>query len=363
MSAPYPTDDNKQYPTGAPYPPGGSQMPGYPPQMPGYGGYQGGYAPPPPDVGFVNPLPAQPGYAPGYPPPQQGFAPGFPPQQQGYPSGYPTQPPAFNSSGYPQQPSPYQPNQQPSGYDAAGKPLNPPYMDENDPNFAKGFGFDDKSIRAGFIRRVYSILSIQLLVTLGFVCLMVLHDDVRNFAHRNSQLMIIPMVGTIVLVCIIACCENARRSSPTNIILLSIFTLFESILVGFISSVYKPKIVLLAVGLTAAIVIGLTIFAFQTKYDFTVCGGFLCIVLIIFTLGSLIGALFFRSDFGSFIIACFGAGIFAIYIVYDTQLMMGGDHKYSISPEEYIFAALNLYMDIIQLFLYLLRILRYLNND
>lgn len=97
--------------------------------------------------------------------------------------------------------------------------------------------------------------------------------------------------------------------------------------------------VLLAVGLTAAIVIGLTIFAFQTRWDFTVCGGFLCIVLMIFTLGSVIGALFFRSEFGSFLIACFGAGIFSIYIVYDTQLMMGGSHKYSISPEEYVFAA------------------------
>lgn len=93
------------------------------------------------------------------------------------------------------------------------------------------------------------------------------------------------------------------------------------------------------------------------------CGGFLCIVLMIFTLGSLIGALFFRNDFLHFIFACFGAGLFSLYIVYDTQLMMGGDHKYSISPEEYVFAALNLYMDIIQLFLYLLRILQYLNKD
>lgn len=67
--------------------------------------------------------------------------------------------------------------------------------------------------------------------------------------------------------------------------------------VGFISSTYKPKIVLLAVGLTAAIVVGLTIFAFQTRFDFTgefnlrqrdkiaktifflVCGGALCIIL------------------------------------------------------------------------------------
>ena len=36
--------------------------------------------------------------------------------------------------------------------------------------------------------------------------------------------------------------------------------------------------------------------------------------------------------------------------------MLGGNHKYSLSPEEYIFAALNLYLDIINLFLYLLSI-------
>ena len=49
-----------------------------------------------------------------------------------------------------------------------------------------------------------------------------------------------------------------------------------------------------------------------------------------------------------------GALVFSLYIVYDTQLMMGGKHKYALSPEEYIFAALNLYLDIINLFLYIL---------
>lgn len=38
-------------------------------------------------------------------------------------------------------------------------------------------------------------------------------------------------------------------------------------------------------------------------------------------------------------------------------MMMGGKHKYSISPEEYIFAALNLYLDIINIFIYILSII------
>jgi FtsH-binding integral membrane protein len=55
--------------------------------------------------------------------------------------------------------------------------------------------------------------------------------------------------------------------------------------------------------------------------------------------------------------ACLGALLFSVYLVYDTQLMMGGKHKYSISPEEYVFAALNLYLDIVQIFLYILQII------
>ena len=37
-------------------------------------------------------------------------------------------------------------------------------------------------------------------------------------------------------------------------------------------------------------------------------------------------------------------------------MYLGGKHKYAISMDEYVFAALNLYLDIINLFLYLLRI-------
>ena len=36
---------------------------------------------------------------------------------------------------------------------------------------------------------------------------------------------------------------------------------------------------------------------------------------------------------------------------------MGGGKQYALSPEEYIFAALNLYLDIINLFLFILRII------
>ena len=51
-----------------------------------------------------------------------------------------------------------------------------------------------------------------------------------------------------------------------------------------------------------------------------------------------------------------GALVFSLYLVYDTQLMLGGKHKYALSPEEYIFAALNIYLDVVYLFMFILMI-------
>jgi len=43
--------------------------------------------------------------------------------------------------------------------------------------------------------------------------------------------------------------------------------------------------------------------------------------------------------------------------------MMGGKHKYSLSPEEYIFAALNIYLDVVNLFMYILMIVGFSRGD
>ena len=51
-----------------------------------------------------------------------------------------------------------------------------------------------------------------------------------------------------------------------------------------------------------------------------------------------------------------GAFIFSLYLIYHTQLMVGGKFKYALDPEEYIFAALNLYLDVTRLFLFILMI-------
>ena len=53
-----------------------------------------------------------------------------------------------------------------------------------------------------------------------------------------------------------------------------------------------------------------------------------------------------------------GVILFSVYLVFDTQMIMGGDNKrYQFDEDSYILAALVLYMDIINIFLYVLQIL------
>jgi FtsH-binding integral membrane protein len=317
-----------------------------------------------------------------YYPPSQGFSP-YPPQQQGQPPyppqvGYPQQP------GYPQQQPPYpQAQQQPfppqpqqaayaSVYNQPGvaagaasgmlKDQGFNYVGGDEPTDEMQ-GFGDKAVRRGFIRKVYGILMCQLLVTAGIIATLMFVEPVKQYCTYNAWPFYTCLVVTIVSIIVLACCESVRRKAPMNFIILGLFTLCEGFLLGIVAGRYNTESVLIAVGITCGVTFALTIFAFQTKIDFTMCGGGLFAVLIIFVIAGFIMAFLPQTKWT--VIAYGGAGalIFSLYIVYDTQLMLGGKHKYSLSPEEYVFAALNLYLDIINLFLYILQIVGATNNS
>lgn len=54
-------------------------------------------------------------------------------------------------------------------------------------------------------------------------------------------------------------------------------------------------------------------------------------------------SILFHSKVVNIAISGIGAAVFACYIVFDVQLMMGGG-QYSIEPDEYVFAAINIYL-------------------
>ena len=73
--------------------------------------------------------------------------------------------------------------------------------------------------------------------------------------------------------------------------------------------------------------IGLTIFALQTKIDFTAMGGALLVALLCLMMLGLFAAIFRGNNILNLVYASLGAFIFGMYIIFDTQMMMGGKHK------------------------------------
>merc|ERR1719183_303904 len=91
-------------------------------------------------------------------------------------------------------------------------------------------------------------------------------------SHQQGLLvffMFLALAVTLATVCALTCNPALARNVPTNYILLSIFTLAESALIGFICTRYTTESVLIVTGVTAFVVFGLTLFACQTTYDST----------------------------------------------------------------------------------------------
>jgi len=216
--------------------------------------------------------------------------------------------------------------------------------------------------RLGFVRKVYGITGAQLLLTAAISTPVSINLDKMDPASVSTVLMF-SSVMTLVTMFSLVCCPEMARKVPQNYILLFIFTAFEGVLVGAVCSTYSTQAVVAALLATSIVVIGLTLYAWNTKSDFTGCGPYLVAMLL-----ALIGCqlvIWLVCMFGSCppevqkLYALAGVVIFSMYLVYDTQLILGefGGHKQEFGLDDYVAAALNLYLDIIQLFLNILQLL------
>jgi len=218
-----------------------------------------------------------------------------------------------------------------------------------------------RAVRLGFIRKVYGILSWQLLLTVAVAAPM--QQLPRQWYVANLWLTQVSLVGSIVCILVLSCCPAVCKSYPTNYLFLFGFTLFESVLVGAVSAQYTAGAVCACAAATCLIFFGMTAYAWTTKSDFTGAGPYLFAALLaLFALGCTQGIL---SMFGiqtpmlHMLYSAIGVVLFTMFIVYDTQLIIGEykGHKKSFTVDEYVPAALNLYLDVINLFMDLLSLL------
>lgn len=119
----------------------------------------------------------------------------------------------------------------------------------------------EEGARAGFVRKVYSLLTLQLFVTIA-IGIWAYNSELFKTIFINIPMIIILSVVLMALSCFIGCAVNTFRKYALPLFIA--FTLVFALLIGISICGYKSKIVLMAAGITFLLVTALTIYACTT---------------------------------------------------------------------------------------------------
>ncbi|NWW11103.1 LFG2 protein, partial [Oreocharis arfaki] len=134
------------------------------------------------------------------------------------------------------------------------------------------FSWDDRNVRRVFIRKVYAILMVQLLVTVVIVAFFTFCEPVKGYIQTHSAWYWASYAVFFVTYLILACCSGPRYRDRSGI--------WDG--QGDAAGIYyNTKSVLLCLGITALVCLSVTIFSFQSKFDFTSYQGVLFVLLMV----------------------------------------------------------------------------------
>lgn len=197
--------------------------------------------------------------------------------------------------------------------------------------------------RSEFVSKVYTMLGVSLL----FCC-------AGAYYGLSMPLSLYwPMV--IAEFVVLLACMFLQRAYPINIVLLFLFTTLSGLTLGPVLNAYVAQgmgdIIPVATGTTAITFGGLSAYVHWSRKDFSFLGGFLFVALIVMILLGLAN-LFFRLPLNETLYSGFGILLFSGYILFDTSNLL---RRYQ--QDQVVAATLTLYLDLINLFLFILRFL------
>lgn len=202
-------------------------------------------------------------------------------------------------------------------------------------------------VRAAFIRRVYGLFFVSVLVTIGVGAFCAQPPVAASLLPLLMPMLLVQLVLGIVM-------AFARRTAGWNIALFYLFSAVEGAIAGPLLSLVSrvaPGVPFEAAVLTGAVFAGLTLYALQSGKDFSFLGGFLFVGLIALLLaGFLLIFLHVQALYTLYCVA--GVLIFSGYVLYDTSNIMR-----RLYPGEEVAGAISLYLDIINLFWLILQLL------
>lgn len=235
--------------------------------------------------------------------------------------------------------------------------LNKEQNSQNDSQMIKQQEEINYGIFKGFLIKVYGIISFQLLITL-VVILIFQKESIKNYFIQNSSLAsflnFISTIGFIITLIILALKQDLAKKVPYNYISLFIMTVFLSLMCAFFSLSFSVESVIFCIALTAISSISITIYAY---YSTTNWGIILALLMVIIgqSFGFILMMLILNNTMMEKVLCLLGTLLFGVYLVYDTQIIMKKfGEVYGV--DDYIFASIQIYLDIINLFMIILSV-------
>lgn len=211
-----------------------------------------------------------------------------------------------------------------------------------------------------FLVSVYAWMFAGLSVTTAAAWTVMGSPAIIGALFRNQVLLFGLLIGEVVLVMVISAAIN-RISAGTATALFLLYSAVNGVTLPVILLAYTGASVLQAFLSAACLFASMSIYGYATKRDLSAWRSLLTVALIALIVTSIIN-LFLGSNRLDFIISLAGVVVFLGLTAYDTQKILrlgtrteGMDA--SVMRKSTIIGALALYLDFINLFLFLLRIM------
>lgn len=216
----------------------------------------------------------------------------------------------------------------------------------------------DRSVASTLMRSVYYWMAGALAIT-GLTALLVANNPaLLNFLFSSPTLVWGLLIGEIVLVLILSAAIN-RLSFSTATLLFILYSVINGVTLSSIFVVYTQGSIASTFFITAGMFGGLALYGSVTKKDLSGMGRFLFMTLIGLIIASIVN-IFMHSEMLYWITTFVGVLVFAGLTAWDAQkiqqMALMADDVNESTQKMALLGALTLYLDFINLFLYLLRI-------
>ena len=238
-------------------------------------------------------------------------------------------------------------------------------IDNNINNYTSFDQFKDKRLRKKFVRKTLFTFSLSLFTTLGFCIGFKNIPTIDTFVKSEvgEALYILSVSTTFLTMFVCLCCEDLLRKTPSKYIIYSLFVLAVSYSLGISSLYIKDDVLYISIIITTGTTISLILYSFIATTDFTEYYTYLVAIFMCLIFIGIVN-IFFNNTIIQVIISGGGVLVFACFIVFDMQMILGQKHiKYKYSIDDFILAAMSLYLDVINMFLYIIQFLTLTSSD